>query len=89
MINNMNMRRISIVLQHTPSNVCCDNYLYTLLLCYTVYYYVYNDRHVRVTLLEYIYIFILVSRLATIFVFIFMTVQDVTLEDICFYLFKF
>ena len=28
---------------------CCDNYLYTLLLCYTVYYYVYNDRNVRIT----------------------------------------
>ena len=63
---------------------CCNTYLYTLLLCRTLYYYVYNDRHVRVTLLEYIYIFILVYTLVAMFIFIFMTVQDVSLEDVYF-----
>ena len=39
-----------------------------VILIYTLYYYVYNDRYVRITLLEYYYIFIIVATVAVIFI---------------------
>ena len=39
-----------------------------VILIYTPYYYVYNDRYVRITLLEYYYIFIKVGILVDMFI---------------------
>ena len=39
-----------------------------VILFYTPYIYVYNDRYIRITLLEYYYIFIIIAIVAVIFI---------------------
>ena len=41
---------------------------YVVILIYTPYIYAYNDRYIRITLLEYYYIFIIVATVAVIFI---------------------
>ena len=56
-----------------------------VILVYRPYYYVYNDRYVRMTLLEYSYIFILVYTLLVILSYVFYNLPtEMTLQDLVF-----
>ena len=57
---------------------------FVVILIYTPYIYAYNDRYIRITLLEYYYIFIIVAIVAVIFILdVFTRLKYlVTLQDI-------